>query len=364
MSLAVWWRGLADGSRTGFAEFCLKVLLLPVSLCYSLALRLRGTLYAYGLLPAYRLPCPVISIGNITVGGTGKTPATALVAQELQRRGHRVAIISRGYGGSLKGRVGVVSDGAAILLTAAQAGDEPYLLARSLPGTVVVIGADRYRAGRMACERFKPDLLLLDDGFQHIRLKRDLNILLLDSRRPFGNGWTLPFGLLREPLSAVRRADLVIFTRCQPGRQPAFDVTVPYCCSEHCLTGFNRLTDGGALSCDTLQRGRVAAFAAIAEPEAFFESLRQMGLNLAATLALPDHTPYHHAALARLDAFATAASADWLLTTEKDGVKLREAATGWKDKIVTARLELVLHDRGMVLQRALDTCECTVEARR
>ena len=159
----------------------------------------------------------MISVGNITVGGTGKTPATAFIARLLIGRGLKVAVLSRGYGGSMEGETAIVADGRTILLDAGQCGDEPYLLAATVPGLMVVMGADRYSAGMLAMERLSPDIFLLDDGFQHLRLRRDLDILLVDWARPFGNGRTLPAGLLREPLSAVQRADLVVYTRCPQG---------------------------------------------------------------------------------------------------------------------------------------------------
>jgi tetraacyldisaccharide 4'-kinase len=167
------------------ASLAMKLLLAPFAVLYGMVLRVRALLYQVGILSIRKLPCPVISIGNITVGGTGKTPATMLVAKELQERGYRVAVLSRGYGGSLEGQVAVVSDGESVLLGPEQAGDEPCLLAQTVPGLMVVIGSDRYQAGLVALERLKPDILLLDDGFQHIRLHRDLNILLLGRNPTF-----------------------------------------------------------------------------------------------------------------------------------------------------------------------------------
>ena len=352
MSRAVWWRGVAEGSNNGMASLAMKLLLAPFAVLYGMALRVRALLYQDGILSIHKLPCPVISIGNITVGGTGKTPATMLVAKELQQRGYRVAVLSRGYGGSLEGQVAVVSDGESVLLGPEQAGDEPCLLAQTVPGLMVVIGSDRYQAGLVALERLKPDVLLLDDGFQHIRLHRDLNILLLDATRPFGNGWTLPLGMLRESRSAMKRADLALFTRCQPG-QVVPDLGLPCCCSAHRLTGFNQLETGEELPLERLQQGRVAAFAGIADPSAFFDGLQTLGIRLVATLALPDHASYADDRLMLLEQFATSSAADWLVTTAKDGVKLAGCNQAWSNKLVTARLELQLDDPGQLLQSAL-----------
>ncbi|SKA10732.1 lipid-A-disaccharide kinase [Trichlorobacter thiogenes] len=353
MSRAVWWRGVAEGSNNGMASLAMKLLLAPFAVLYGMALRVRALLYQGGILSIHKLPCPVISIGNITVGGTGKTPATMLVAKELQKRGYRVAVLSRGYGGSLEGQVAVVSDGESVLLGPEQAGDEPCLLAQTVPGLMVVIGSDRYQAGLVALERLKPDVLLLDDGFQHIRLHRDLNILLLDATRPFGNGWTLPLGMLRESRSAMRRADLALFTRCRLG-QVISGLGLPCCCSEHCLTGFNLLETGNELPLERLQQGRVAAFAGIADPSAFFDGLQALGIQLVATLALPDHASYADDSLMLIERLAADAAADWLVTTAKDGVKLAGCNQTWSNKLVTARLELLLDDPDRLLQSALD----------
>lgn len=352
MTMTVWWRGMADGSNRSAAVFALKLLLAPFALLYGTALRIRALLYRTGILVTRRLPCPVISIGNLTVGGTGKTPVTILLARELQHRGCRVAVLSRGYGGSLEGQVAVVSDGASLLLGPEQAGDEPCLLARSVPGLIVVIGSDRYQAGLMALERFRPDLLLLDDGFQHIQLHRDLNILLLDATRPFGNGWTLPLGMLREPRTALERADLALFTRCH-GTETLPALALPASRSYHRLAGFQLVATGGTVPLEQLQQGRITAFAGIAEPSAFFESLRQIGITPVATLGLPDHEPYHAAGLQQLEALVASTEPDWLITTEKDGIKLQAGGYAWSSRLVTARLEVQLEDREL-LTRTLD----------
>jgi len=348
MSPAVWWRGLADGSSRGLLVTFLKVLLAVPALLYGMALRIRELLYRYGIFKSYRLPCPVISIGNLTVGGTGKTPATALIARMLIQQGKRVVVLSRGYGGLQGGPPSIVSDGQTVLLTPEQSGDEPYLLASSIPGLMVIIGADRYQAGLLALKLLKPDIVLLDDGFQHIRLQRDLNILLLDGTRPFGNGWTLPLGLLREPRGAMLRADLVIYTRCRPG-VPVPDPGLSYCCSEHRLASLNRLGTDVELRPESLQGSRVAAFAGIADPVAFFSGLQQFGITPMATLALPDHATYGAEQVALLERCIAETAPDWLLTTEKDGVKLTALRCPWLSRVVTVRLALQLDDEYQLL---------------
>jgi tetraacyldisaccharide 4'-kinase len=247
---------------------------------------------------------------------------TVLLARLLIASGKRVVVLSRGYGGAAGGEVRVVSDGSRILLSPAEAGDEPVLLANSVPGLIVITGSDRYRAGQKALERFQPDIILLDDGYQHLRLERDLNILLLDARRPFGNGWTLPAGLLREPLSAVSRADLVIYTRSNPTTAYPELPGIPVCRSSHRLSGVVSLA-GGPLSPFSLFAGKTGvACAGIADPNAFFAALLQEGLMLSATLSFRDHCSYDKAEQDTIRQALQQTGADYLITTEKDAVKM------------------------------------------
>ncbi len=195
--------------------FSIETVLMVLSVVYGGLMCLRARLYEKGVLPSKTLPCRVVSIGNLISGGTGKTPMTILVARMIRDMGCRVVVLSRGYRGRMEKTGGVVSDGRTIFKGPDDAGDEPYLMARVLTGIPVVVGQRRYEAGMMAVKRFKPDVIVLDDAFQHLRLKRDLNLVLLDSRSPFGNGHMLPRGLLREPLSALRRSHAVVYTRSE-----------------------------------------------------------------------------------------------------------------------------------------------------
>lgn len=316
-----YFRQLWDGKRAGSADRIFMALLTPLSLVYGLILRLRALAYAAGLLRSFRLPKPVIAVGNLTLGGTGKTPMVAYLARWLMERGKRVVVLSRGYGGSLEGEVRIVADGCTILLPPGEAGDEPYLLASSVPGLLLVIGADRYRAGLLALERLEPDIFILDDGFQHLRLRRDLNLLLLDCAKPFGSGRTLPAGRLREPVTAVERADLVIYTRCNDGK-PSPVTGKPSCAAFHRLTGALPLAGGEPLPFHALKLLRGVAFAGIADPAAFFQSLEREGVSPVATLAFPDHCRYGEHEIAALCRLKEASGADFMITTGKDAVKL------------------------------------------
>lgn len=301
--------------------------------------RLRAALYRRGVLRARRLPCPVIAIGNLTVGGTGKTPMAIHVAGLLQQLGYRVAVISRGYRGLAEKTGGVVSDGANLRMTAAQAGDEPYLMALLLPGVPVVVGRSRVRAGLCALAAFGVDVLVLDDAYQHLQLARDLNLLLLDQAAPFGNGQVLPRGVLREPISALTRADAVVFTRAagnvghggEVARLPGLGTGVPvfYCRHRPYVGGV--VPAGKHRMEAALPRTAAAdlagpptvAFSGIARNDDFLQTLVGLGVRLTATLAFPDHHRYSEKDLQRIQRAARRTGARQLVTTHKDFVRIQ-----------------------------------------
>jgi tetraacyldisaccharide 4'-kinase len=344
-SLAAYWHSLAKGGCERIPGRLLILVLMPFSLLYAFIQTVRLRFYQSGILKAKYLPRPVISVGNITVGGTGKTPVTAYIARFLMAQGLRVAVLSRGYGGSLEGTTAIVSDGTVLLLEPEQCGDEPFLLAQTIPGLMVVIGADRYAAGVLAISKLSPDIFILDDGFQHLRLHRDLDILLLDYRSPFGNGWTLPAGMLRESSSAVDRADIVILTRCPDGALSAAAVPgKPVCYARHHVSAARPFSEDALVPFTSLQNHTFLAFAGIAEPYYFFDGLRAQGLNIAATIVFPDHTAYTESQIAEITLALRSCGAGSVITTEKDGVKLTHLSENISQKLFLARLELTLED--------------------
>ncbi len=257
--------------------------------------------FRWGWRAQRRLPCRVISIGNLTVGGTGKTPLTMWLARWCLEQGWRVAILSRGYGGEESGEPCVVSPCRGGAQAWSAVGDEPYLLAKELPDVPVVVGKDRYQSGLYAYRQFGTDVLILDDGFQHYRLARDLDIVLIDATNPFGHGALLPRGILRESLPALRRADAVVFTRVELAQASlrAVDQRVRqwYPCGPiyHMSTTVEALVQGDAEMAEgasSLGQRRVLAFVGIGNPAAFAATLDLLGYDVPALLVFRDHHPY------------------------------------------------------------------------
>jgi tetraacyldisaccharide 4'-kinase len=273
-----------------------------------------------------QLPKKVICVGNLTTGGTGKTPATIALVQEALRRGLRPCVLTRGYKGRIEGPC-IVTDG----MSVGDLGDEPLLMAKELEGTAVIKGGDRYASGMFALNnvRPEPDIFILDDGFQHRRLYRDLDILLVDSRNPFDNGRLLPMGALREPLSQMKRADVVVMTgstgddltdlvefiRKYNTHAPVFEASH----APKSLSKFN----GEEMPLKELAGRDVFAFCAIAGPERFMDGLERAGANIKGYKAYRDHYMYTQRDVEVIGQAAKECGAEWILTTEKDIMRLR-----------------------------------------
>jgi tetraacyldisaccharide 4'-kinase len=246
--------------------------------------------------------------------------------------GENPAIVSRGYGGTSCAKVATVSDGTKLYLSAREAGDEPVLLARRLPGIPVVIGANRVEAAAEAVSRWGATVLVTDDGFQHLRLKRDVNVVVMDATAPFGNGYVLPRGMLREPSSALRDADLIVLTR-SGGLAPEeleelreklgrLSPGTPVVQSVHEFAALRDWPDGAEKEPKELSGQKILAFAGIGNPEAFFSEIDRLGAQLVETAPFPDHHVYTKGDMELLLNRARRANADRLVTTEKDAVKI------------------------------------------
>jgi tetraacyldisaccharide 4'-kinase len=320
---AVWWGGAPAG-------WPLRASLAAGELVFRAGAAARASLYQVGVLRAAHAPAPVLSVGNLAVGGAGKTPAALALAARLAARGRRVALLSRGYG-AFRRDARVVSDGRRLLLGASEAGDEPALLARRLPGAAVLCGPRRAALARLAVEALGADALVLDDGFQHRALARDLDLVVLDAVDPAGNGRLLPRGPNREPLAALQRAHLAWLSRADEAEPAALDslrararaatarppVEARYAVSD-VLDGALAASRGR----DALRGRRVLLLCALARPDGFRRTLARLGAEVVAERVFRDHHAFTSAELREVLAAADRARAAWVATTEKDAVRL------------------------------------------
>jgi tetraacyldisaccharide 4'-kinase len=304
--------------------------LTPLAGLYGAGARLRRKAFQQGWLKSRRLSRPVISVGNLTVGGSGKTPLVAQVAEILLRNGHKPAILTRGYRRESGADLIALEPQPQRDPDARTAGDEPALLARALPLVPIIICANRFRAGRVAEERFGVDVHILDDGFQHLSLERDVDLVAIDVTQDVLHDAVLPAGRLREPLSALGRADLIVLTRTEIQDPDPIEKQVKEISSGapvfRCATGLRGLIDAGsgkAIETETYRGRPVCAFCAIGNPSAFFSDLRRWGFNPVAEVVFRDHHAYTHEDVQRLNKAASEKGAAAFLTTEKDLVNLQ-----------------------------------------
>lgn len=309
-------------------------LLCPISALYEAGARARRGLYRRGWGKVKRLPAPVVSVGNLAAGGTGKTPVTAYLAKLLQDQGRRVAILSRGYGGSRAG-ITCLSDGERLFYTPPEVGEEAFWLARSLPGVIVYTGPCRFEAGMAAWRDFHPDIFVLDDGFQHFQLARDLDLVLLDAARPFGNGRLLPAGTLREPFTTLREADVLVLSRYDHRRhRDRLDFLRRSFPDQEIFTAAiepvsaRRFPGGEEHPPEALTGLPVLAFAGLARPRVFRETLDSLGVDLRGWREFPDHYAFSLADLDHLAQAARRRQARALITTSKDWARLGEKWPG------------------------------------
>jgi tetraacyldisaccharide 4'-kinase len=305
---------IVSGRRTGIGAASARGLLRLAEAPYTFAVRYRNRRYDRDHTAIHRVGVPVVSVGNLTLGGTGKTPMVKWLARWFGARGMRVAIVSRGYGAA-----------------AGQQNDEALELAQALPGVVQVQNPDRVAGAEQAITEFGSQLILLDDGFQHRRLARDLDIVLLDATEPFGFGHVFPRGKLREPIEGLRRADAVCLTRTDlvdqsvralvRARVAALAPQAAWCEAAHAPRGLINAS-GGTQSLAALDGARIAAFCGIGNPSAFRRALDGAGAQIIAWKQLPDHHRYTEVDQTDLAAAAEAAGAELLVCTHKDLVKL------------------------------------------
>ena len=352
---------------TGLLPTLLLVLLTPLSYLYAAPVKFRNWLYDCRLFKSKQLPCTVISVGNIASGGTGKTPVVIWIAKALLDAGRRPAILLRGYHRREKTPGSqIVSDGQEIFSSVEAGGDEAVMIARELPSVPVLIGKNRYEAGCHALERLKCDVLILDDGFQHRKLKRDLDIVTVDATQPFGTGKLLPAGTLREPVSALRRADLIMLTRVdmvESAGKIREDIAklvgdTPIMESRHEPTRLYRLGGGGNVDFSLLKGKNLLAVCGIGNPGAFAETLHRYAPEAIELLPFPDHHQYSRADVAKIRQEAQRAGADYIITTRKDELKLSAFVTeeGDAPPVLVLAIEVSVTDGECLLTRRLQEC--------
>jgi tetraacyldisaccharide 4'-kinase len=328
--------------RYGKRASLLRALLYVLSGVYHRIVRVRLWLYEKRYVRVHALGCLVVSVGNLTVGGTGKTPIVEQLAYALTRQGRKVAILSRGYKSAaqpwwrkwhrkLKGLPDpprIVSDGRVLLLDSAQAGDEPYMLANHLKNVVVLVDKNRVKSGLFAMEKFGVDTLLLDDGFQYLPLKERIDVVLIDRETPFGNRYLLPRGTLREPPPHLKRANLIFITKCDGSdltelkrelRQHNQHAEIIEC--RHAPKYVQAVFGDERHGLDFLKGLRVGAISGIARPESFEKGLRQLGAEILYTRRYADHHRYTEEEITHMIARSKARGARAVLTTEKDAVR-------------------------------------------
>jgi len=316
---------------------CQRAYLLPlhvISSIYGLGVRARLFLYGTGFLRGSQLPCKVISVGNITLGGTGKTPTVEYIAKLLNEEGIDVVVLSRGYGGRRRGKFRVVSDGNRLLLPFREAGDEPYMLAQRLQGIPILVGRRRDLSGQYASTQFHPHVAVLDDGFQHLGVKRDVDILLVDSQTGFGNGYLFPRGPLRESLDQLSRADLFIITKVEElDTCGELEEIIKSHKKEAVIFHSNYIPDyltdldgGKRLPLGYIKGRRIAALSGIANPAYFRRLLEMAGAKVEEEIIFPDHHVYSRKDIPIIERGLR--KAEYIVTTEKDSPKLSGVITG------------------------------------
>ena len=361
--LELWFERVVMERAPGPGPALVRLALAPFSVLYSGVIELYKWLYRAGVLKSVGAPCRVISIGNLTMGGVGKTVAVQSLARTLQGEGIRCVVVSYGFRAAMRGDYAVVSDGVSVRLTAEEAGDEAVMVATSLPGVPVVIGRRRALAALAAAHLFQPQVIILDDGFQHWRLRRDVDLVLLDARRPLGNGRVFPAGSLRERPASLQRSTALVLTRSDladegtlessrrvlrrlaPGKtilETCHRLGKPY----QVVPGSRRNEPGKSVSPGSEP---VMLISGIAQNESFLASVRGIGINVRHVRSFPDHHHYSPGDVAAiLDAAGECAA---VVTTEKDAVKL---ASLWPDSLPLVAMPVSLS--GIDTQQWLSLC--------
>lgn len=337
----------------GFGVRILKGFLYVLSLIFGGIVRLRLWLYSRAIFPTKSVPRPVVSVGNISLGGTGKTPLVALIAAELKAQHRNVVILNRGYeaplhyrfrkvernpthpllGGRLWDKVPTRIGVSELSMNDCDKRDEARMLKQALPDVPVLVGANRFKNAQSYCKDYPVDIFILDDGFQHFPLKRDWNIVTIDAAHPWGNGCLIPRGFLREPLSALKRGDVFVLTKCDAGRAHVsairsilkkFAGDKPVYETVHAPHGFVNLRTGREYPKTAFAGGRVCSFCGIGDPGSFERTLKDLSVDVIKNFFFIDHHIYHRDDLEAIEKFRRKNHISVIVTTQKDAVKLDE----------------------------------------
>ena len=328
MSLNSYYLSIAEGKNPGFMAKALRTLLIPPSAVYSLFPLIKEKLYGQGLLKAGKLSVPVISVGNLSWGGTGKTPAVIEISKILKNTNIFHAVLSRGYGSRADSDESIIiSDKDKVLIEPPDSSDENYLIAVNLPGVPVIQDKNRCRGGNTAVDKFAVGCLLLDDGFQHLKIARDINILLWDSRVDPENTFPIPAGTLRERISSAVRADIIILTKtnqkgsteseCESFFKNRFpDKMIFHSC--HDISEIREYGKEESFKAESFAGKKAVAFCAIADDSSFKSTIEDAGIKITEFISFRDHHHYLQEDVTLLKESMKTSGADFLITTEKD----------------------------------------------
>ncbi len=355
--------------QRGFLPNLFRIFLMPLCGLYSLIAMIRNYCYNVGIFKQQKLPCVVISIGNIVVGGTGKTPTVAAIAKMLQNNETKVAILLRGYKRKSDNEITIVSDGKNLLCSREESGDEANMLAHQLSEIPIIVGKQRYLIGEAAISKFNSQVLILDDGYQHRRLARDLDILIIDATQPYGTGSLLPIGTLREPKSSIKRADIILLTRTDvkginieqlKTELNQLAPNTPILESIHkptSLSQLNQTDDNSTMPLNYLSGKRLLAVSGIGNPNAFAKTLEKHHPDKVELLAFPDHHVYSESDIQQIQRKFKQVNAECIITTQKDEHKFADLNTDLPifvlaiDLVITEGKKVLL-DKLLIYQKA------------
>ena len=304
-------------------------LLLPLSLLYRAGVAARSFLYEIGLLKQRRLSAKVISVGNVTVGGTGKTPLVIYLAENLSRQNKKVAILTRGYKRKKKEMI-ELTQATRESVNWEEVGDEPYLMARRFSQVPILVTKNRVLSGGYASEKLGSNILILDDGFQHLKLHRDLDVVVIDSSNPFGNEKLLPAGILREPMNSLERADLFVLTKTDQTEDKdglieklrTYNPKALVVESVYSVRSVEDACDRSSVNAEELTNRRALAFSGIGNPVSFTDTLEKLGIQVLGHRVFGDHYAYRKKDILDLAEEARDLGVDFIVTTEKDSVRI------------------------------------------